>query len=287
MTSKTFGRSLSQFVVEQAVKQALEEDLAHAGDVTTDAIIPAALTATAHLNVRQSGRIAGLQCAKAAFLLLDPMARFETRIRDGERAEAGDVIAEVSANARAILAGERVALNFLCHLSGIATLTNRYVERIHGTRAHICCTRKTLPGLRTFQKYAVRAGGGMNHRFGLYDAVLIKDNHIALAGGIDTAIERVRAHCGHMVKIEVEVETLEQVERALHHPIDAILLDNMDTVLLTEAVRLIDGRIITEASGGVTLDTVGSIAGTGVDLISVGALTHSSTALDIGLDFAV
>jgi nicotinate-nucleotide pyrophosphorylase (carboxylating) len=287
MTSKTFGRSLSQFVVEQAVKQALEEDLAHAGDVTTDAIIPAALTATAHLNVRQSGRIAGLQCAKAAFLLLDPMARFETRIRDGERAEAGDVIAEVSANARAILAGERVALNFLCHLSGIATLTNRYVERIHGTRAHICCTRKTLPGLRTFQKYAVRAGGGMNHRFGLYDAVLIKDNHIALAGGIDTAIERVRAHCGHMVKIEVEVETLEQVERALRHPIDAILLDNMDTVLLTEAVRLIDGRIITEASGGVTLDTVGSIAGTGVDLISVGALTHSSTALDIGLDFAV
>ncbi|MGI9386720.1 MAG: carboxylating nicotinate-nucleotide diphosphorylase, partial [Methyloligellaceae bacterium] len=184
------------------------------------------------------------------------------------------------------LKAERVALNFLCHLSGIATLTRTYAEAIRGTGAEICCTRKTLPGLRQFQKYAVRAGGGANHRFGLDDAVLIKDNHIILAGTLDRAVEQARAHTGHLVKIEVEVDTLEQLKHALEHPIDAVLLDNMPPDMLTKAVHLIDGRAIAEASGGVTLDTVRSIAETGVDLISVGALTHSAPALDIGLDFA-
>lgn len=287
MTNEGFCRIFPDFVVERAVKHALEEDLGRAGDITTDATVPVTLQAVSNLNARKSGRIAGLQFAEAAFRLLDPNARFKTSVRDGDDIEAGARLAEVTANARALLKAERVALNFLCHMSGIATLTQSYADRIRGTGAQICCTRKTLPGLRPFQKYAVRAGGGMNHRFGLDDAVLIKDNHIAVAGGIDNAIEKTRSHAGHMVKIEVEVDTLEQLEHVLKHSIDAVLLDNMPPEILTEAVRLIDGRMISEASGGVALDTVRAIAETGVDLISVGALTHSSTALDIGLDFAV
>ena len=278
---------LPDFVVARAVEEALNEDLGRAGDITTDAIVPAGLQATGYVNARQAGTIAGLQFCKTAFRLLDPDARFESELRDGSAIDAGGAVAKVHSNARTLLSAERVALNFLGHLSGIATLTRTYVDAVRGTNAHICCTRKTLPGLRQFQKYAIRAGGGMNHRFGLDDAVLIKDNHIALAGSLDDAIERARHHTGHMVKIEVEVDTLEQLEQALAHPIDAILLDNMPITTLEQAVQLIDGRVIAEASGGVTLDTVRAIAETGVDLISVGALTHSSTALDIGLDLAV
>jgi nicotinate-nucleotide pyrophosphorylase (carboxylating) len=194
-------------------------------------------------------------------------------------------VARIKGRTRALLSGERVALNFLGHLSGIATLTAAYVEAVRGTRAHIVCTRKTTPGLRTLEKYAVRAGGGVNHRFGLYDAVLIKDNHIAAAGGIAEAIGRVRAHSGHLVKIEVEVDTLAQLEAALSHSIDAVLLDNMDLPALKKAVALIGGRVPAEASGGVTLETVRKIAETGVDLISVGALTHSAPSLDLSLDW--
>lgn len=278
---------LPDFMVVRAVEGALIEDLGRAGDITTDAIIPAGLQATGYVYARQAGRIAGLQFCETAFRLLDPGVRFETELHDGCTIDAGATVAKVYSNARTLLSAERVAMNFLGHLSGIATLTRTFVDAIRGTKAHICCTRKTLPGLRQFQKFAIRAGGGMNHRFGLDVAILIKDNHIALAGSLDNAIERARDHAGHMVKIEVEVDTLEQLEQALTHPIDAILLDNMPIATLEQAVQRINGRVIAEASGGVTLDTVRSIAETGVDLISVGALTHSSTALDIGLDLAV
>ncbi|RMF03346.1 MAG: carboxylating nicotinate-nucleotide diphosphorylase, partial [Alphaproteobacteria bacterium] len=220
-----------------------------------------------------------------AFATLDREAECDIRIGDGKDAQAGETVAQIRASAHALLSGERVALNFLGHLSGIATQTARFVDAIRGTGAQICCTRKTTPGLRAFEKYAVRAGGGVNHRFGLYDAVLIKDNHILAAGGVAAAIEGARDAAGHMVRIEVEVDTLDQLKEALAHDIDAVLLDNMDLPTLAEAVRMAKGRAITEASGGVTLETVRGIAETGVDLISSGALTHSSPALDLGLDF--
>jgi len=204
---------------------------------------------------------------------------------DGMAVNPGDTIAHVSGPAAAILTGERVALNFLCHMSGIATATRSYVEAVEGTNAQICCTRKTTPGLRAFEKYAVRAGGGENHRFGLYDAVLIKDNHIAAAGSVSEAIMRTRSHAGHMIKIEIEVDTLDQLDEVLSLNVDAVLLDNMSLSDLCEAVRRAQSRVVTEASGGVTLETVTKIAETGVDLISVGSLTHSPKALDFGLDF--
>jgi nicotinate-nucleotide pyrophosphorylase (carboxylating) len=229
--------------------------------------------------------IAGQNLAAASFKALDPDAEFVADVADGGKVGAATLIAHVRGKARALLTAERTALNFLGHLSGIATLTAAYVAAVEGTRARIACTRKTTPGLRAFEKYAVRAGGGINHRFGLYDAVLVKDNHIAAAGGLAQALEHLRARSGHLVKVEVEVDTLSQLEEALRFPIDAVLLDNMDVVTLQKAVALVDGRVLTEASGGVTLQTVRQIAETGVDLISVGALTHSAPRLDLALEW--
>ncbi len=261
-----------------------------AGDITTDAIIAADARSEAEIVARKTGVIAGLDVAEAAFRALDPDIHFARALADGAKVEAATVVARVEGKTRALLTAERVALNFLCRLSGIATLTAAYVAAVEGTGARIACTRKTTPGLRVFEKYAVRAGGGVNHRFGLYDAVLVKDNHIAAAGGIARALAQVRARAGHLVKIEVEVDTLDQLREALDFkidgfPVDAVLLDNMDTATLAKAVAMVEGRVPTEASGGVTLETVRAIALTGVDLISVGALTHSAKGLDLALEW--
>lgn len=277
--------SLPRWLVERVTRAALEEDLGAAGDITTDAIVSPTDQAEATIITRQVGVIAGLQLADAAFTLLDPNLHFDALIEDGARLDAGASLARIAGTKRALLSAERVALNFLGRLSGIATLTAAYVAKIAGTRARICCTRKTTPGLRALEKYAVRMGGGVNHRFGLYDAVLVKDNHIAAAGGLGPALRSLRAHVGHMVKIEVEVETLDQLEQALGFPIDAVLLDNMDIDTLAKAVAQVGGRVTTEASGGVTLESVAAIAKTGVDLISVGALTHSPRSLDLSLEW--
>jgi nicotinate-nucleotide pyrophosphorylase (carboxylating) len=277
--------ALPPLLVERAVAAALAEDLSQAGDITTDNIVPADLRSTAKIVARQAGVIAGLALAKASFKALDPECSFERSVEDGARVEAGEAIALIAGKTRALLSAERVALNFLGRLSGVATLTARYVAAVKGTKASIVCTRKTTPGLRALEKYAVRAGGGANHRFGLYDAVLVKDNHIAAAGGIAPALERLFAARRHLVKVEVEVDTLAQLEEALRFPIGAVLLDNMDAASLRKAVALADGRVLTEASGGVNLETVREIAETGVDLISVGALTHSAPCLDLGLDW--
>ena len=286
MSETRVDGGLPRVLIERAVSEALREDLGSRGDITTDATVPAQATALATFGARRDGVISGLDVAAEAFRSVDPAVVFEPLVRDGDRVAPGSVVARVSGAARAILTGERVALNFLCHMSGIATLTRRYVDAVAGTRARIIDTRKTTPGLRAFEKYAVRCGGGANHRSGLYDAILIKDNHIVAAGGVEAAIESARAHAGHMVKIEVEVDDLASLEAALKHPIDAVLLDNMDVTVLRQAVKLVAGRVIAEASGGVNLDTVRGIAETGVDLISVGALTHSAPILDLGLDFA-
>jgi nicotinate-nucleotide pyrophosphorylase (carboxylating) len=283
--SAAFPLTLPPQLVARAVAAALEEDLGQAGDVTTDAIVPQDAEGAAAIISRQDGAIAGLDLAEAAFKALDSAARFSRRVEDGGRIAAGETIAEVSGRTRALLTGERTALNFLNRLSGIATVTAAFVEAVKGTGARIACTRKTTPGLRALEKYAVRAGGGVNHRFGLYDAVLVKDNHIAAAGGLDRALERVIARKRHLVKIEVEVDSLDQLEAALKYPIDAVLLDNMDVASLKRAVQLVAGRVLTEASGGVSLENVREIAATGVDLISVGALTHSPRSLDSSLDW--
>jgi nicotinate-nucleotide pyrophosphorylase (carboxylating) len=275
-------------LVDAIVRAALAEDLGLAGDITANALIPAGALSDAVLTLREDGRIAGLPLAVAAFLALDPEMDVKSSVTEGSFAGAGTVIARVHGKTRAILSAERVALNLIQHLSGVATATHHFVEAVAGTQARIVCTRKTTPGLRAFEKYAVRAGGGSNHRFGLFDAVLIKDNHIAAAGSVKAAIERARAAVGHMVKIEVEVDTLGQLEEALHHPIDAVLLDNMAVPELKNAVaraKTVRPGILCEASGGVRLVTVRAIAETGVDMISVGALTHSVRAIDIGLDF--
>ncbi|GBE43664.1 MAG TPA: carboxylating nicotinate-nucleotide diphosphorylase [Rhizobiales bacterium] len=278
-------RGFPALQAERAVKAALEEDLGLAGDITTQATVCENTRAEAAIVARAPGRIAGLQCAEAAFGMCDRSVKYENVIADGADAAPGQTLAHVSGPAAGILTGERVALNFLCHLSGIATATRAFANAVEGTQAHICCTRKTTPGLRALEKYAVRAGGGQNHRFGLFDAVLIKDNHIAAAGGIETAVKRVRAHAGHMIQVEVEVDTLEQLGEVLSLDVDAVLLDNMSLGDLTEAVRRANGKVLTEASGGVNLENVREIAETGVDLISVGSLTHSPKALDLGLDF--
>ena len=275
---------LSPLLYESVVRAALAEDLGRAGDITTDSIIPSDAMLEAVISTRSPGRIAGLYLAEATFRLLDPRVDFQTRRPDGSDAEPGDVLAEVAGPARAILSGERVALNFVGHLSGIATATREIVAAVNGYRARVTCTRKTTPGLRAVEKYAVRAGGGCNHRFGLDDGILIKDNHIAVAGGIAPAIERARQYAGHMSKIEVEVDTLEQLEEVLAADADAVLLDNMPLTTLRQAVEMIDGRIIAEASGSVTAKTAPGIAATGVDVISAGWLTHSAPTLDIGLD---
>ena len=266
------------------MRAALVEDLGRAGDITSDACLISGTRLTARLRVRQGGTICGLACARLALATMDPRGHFDAQTADGARVEAGAVLASVEADARAVLAAERVALNLICHLSGIATLTAAYVAEVMGTGARIVDTRKTTPLLRILEKYAVRCGGGSNHRFGLDDAILIKDNHVAACGGIGPAIARARAHAGHMVKLEVEVDTLEQLREALDQAPDVIMLDNFTLADLRAAVALAKGQAVLEASGGVTLTGVRAIAETGIDMISVGAITHSAPILDIGLD---
>ena len=275
---------LPLIMVEPAVRAALLEDLGRAGDLTTDSIVPADARTECVLMARQPGVVCGLDYAISAFRLIDPAITVTVDRPDGTRLQPGDRIATVSGPARGILTAERVALNFLCHLSGVASATRGIADAIAGTRAQVCCTRKTMPGLRAAQKYAVRVGGGSNHRFGLDDAVLIKDNHVAIAGGVRAAVERARAGVGHLVKIELEVDTLAQLEEALSLRVDAVLLDNMGPDMLRQAVAMVDGRAITEASGRIRPETAPAIAASGVDLLSVGWLTHSATVLDIGLD---
>jgi nicotinate-nucleotide pyrophosphorylase (carboxylating) len=276
--------ALPTIMFEPLVRAALLEDLGRAGDLTTNAIVPPDHLETMVLATRQPGIVAGLDLAVLAFRLIDPAIQVKIERPDGSAVQPEDVIATVSGPGRGLLTAERTALNFLSHLSGIATATGSVVEAVRGHKARIVCTRKTTPGLRALEKYAVRAGGGSNHRFGLDDAVLIKDNHIAIAGGIRPAIERVRASVGHLVKVEVEVDTLDQLDQALDLGVDAVLLDNMSLEELTRAVAMVGGRAITEASGRITPTTAPAIAATGVDLISIGWLTHSAPVLDIGLD---
>lgn len=276
---------LSPILIEPAVRAALAEDLGRGGDLTTDIVIDDDAWVKASINARQVGALAGIDFAEMAFGLIDPRVDMEVFIADGGRVAPGDTVAVLEGPARAILTGERVALNYLGHLSGIASETRKIVDAVAGTKARITCTRKTTPGLRAFEKYAVRCGGGFNHRFGLDDGLMIKDNHIAACGGITQAVDRAKAKLGHMVKIELEVDTLEQLEEGLKAGADVILLDNMGPDLLREAVKMIDGRAVAEASGGVTLETAPAIAASGVDVISIGWLTHSAPCLDLGLDF--
>jgi nicotinate-nucleotide pyrophosphorylase (carboxylating) len=282
------GAFLSPLVIQDAVKRALDEDLGRAGDVTSSATLPEGVAAKAKLVARKAGTIAGLPCAARAFRTLAPNIKLDAKARDGDSVIAGTTLAVIEGPAIAILSGERVALNFLGHLSGIATLTAAYAAKIAHTKAKITDTRKTTPGLRALEKYAVRCGGGVNHRFGLDDAVLIKDNHIAVAGGVGKALDAARTAVGHLVKVEIEVDTLDQLKQVLANgKADVVLLDNMDTKTLREAVALCKGKIVTEASGGVTLETVAAIAETGVDVISSGALTHSAPSLDVALDIEI
>jgi nicotinate-nucleotide pyrophosphorylase (carboxylating) len=275
---------LPTIMLEPLARATLLEDLGRAGDLTTEAIVPPSARATSVLAARQAGVLAGLDLATLVFHLIDPMIEVSGRLHDGDEIQAGNVIATIHGPARGILTAERTALNFLCRLSGIASATASIVASVRGSKARICCTRKTTPGLRAIEKYAVRAGGGANHRFGLDDAVLIKDNHVAIAGGIRPAVERARKFVGHLVKIELEVDTLAQLEEALVLGVDAVLLDNMTIDEMRRAVTMAAGKAITEASGRVTPATAPAIAATGVDLISVGWLTHSASILDIGLD---
>jgi nicotinate-nucleotide pyrophosphorylase (carboxylating) len=277
--------TLPRIVIEPTVRNALIEDLGLAGDITSAAVIPAGHRSRLAMVSRNPGVIAGLDAAELAFQLIDPAVGMVRHMEDGSVVKPGDVIATIEGPSRALLTGERTALNFLGHLSGIATVTASIVSAISGSKASVVCTRKTTPGLRSLEKYAVRAGGGMNHRFALNDAVLIKDNHIAIAGGIAEAIRRAKAGVGHMVKIEIEVDTLDQLLEALQIGVDAVLLDNMTPVQLRQAVNLAAGRAITEASGNINPTTAAEIAASGVDLLSVGWITHSAQVLDIGLDY--
>jgi nicotinate-nucleotide pyrophosphorylase (carboxylating) len=288
MTTKTpvvAVEPLSPLLIEPAVKAALIEDFGRGGDLTTEATIPPGATAHGVIAAREAGRIAGLDFALTAFRLLDPKIKVTLRAPDGADVERGDVVAIVDGPARPILSAERVALNFLGRLSGIATATAKLVALVHGTKAKVVCTRKTTPGLRVFEKYAVRCGGGRNHRFGLDDGILIKDNHIVAAGGIANAINAARARAGHMVHVEVEVDSLDLLDQALKLGAHAILLDNMSLDMLREAVKRTAGRATLEASGNVTAATIVAVAATGVDLISAGSITHSAKCLDLGLDF--
>ncbi|AHF06094.1 carboxylating nicotinate-nucleotide diphosphorylase [Desulfitobacterium metallireducens] len=268
---------------EEIVRQALSEDIGFQ-DLTTEAIISETHCSVAEITAKAEGILAGLDIAKRAFMLLDEQMSFQAKVHDGERVFPGQVVAVIKGRTRALLGGERVALNLLQRLSGIATETNQAVECIKNFDCHIIDTRKTMPGLRGLDKYAVKMGGGYNHRFGLFDAILIKDNHIAAAGGITEAVNLVREKVGHMVKVEVETETLDQVDEALRTPVDIIMLDNMSTELMKQAVQCIDKKVLTEASGGITLDSLVQVASTGVDLISLGWLTHSVKALDLSLN---
>lgn len=276
---------LSPLAIDEAVHRALDEDLGRAGDVTSLATIPEATRARAILVARQAGVIAGLPLALATLQKLSPDITVEAHVRDGAPIAAGERALTIAGPARAVLTAERTALNFVGRLSGVATLTADYVRQTEGTKLRICCTRKTTPGLRALEKYAVRCGGGFNHRFGLDDAILIKDNHIAVAGGVRPVLERARAHAGHLVKVEIEVDTLPQLREVLATGLaDAVLLDNMDFSTLREAVRIAEGRVVLEASGGVTLESIAKIAATGVDYVSSGALTHSAPNFDCALD---
>jgi nicotinate-nucleotide pyrophosphorylase (carboxylating) len=276
---------LPTLLIEPIVRQALLEDLGRAGDITTDAIAPPDCVARTVMAARQEGVVAGLDLATLSFRLIEPAIRFKSIMADGSTVTPGATIAAIEGPARGVLSAERVALNFISRLSGIASATAKLSAAVAHTKARIVCTRKTTPLLRAIEKYAVRAGGGANHRFGLDDAALIKDNHVAIAGGVAEAIHRVRAHVGHLVKIEVEVDTLAQLEEALRVGVDAVLLDNMSLDDSRKGVAMVDGRAIVEASGRVNLETAPAIAETGVDLISVGWLTHSAPILDIGLDY--
>jgi nicotinate-nucleotide pyrophosphorylase (carboxylating) len=275
-----------RLIVEPIVRAALLEDLGRAGDVTTEAIVPEDAEVEAIIAARQPGVVAGLDAALLAFELIDPSLRIERICGDGMRVSRGDTVARVSGRARGVLGAERTALNLLSRMSGIATATRALADAVAGTKAKIVCTRKTTPGLRVLEKEAVRLGGGANHRFGLNDAMLIKDNHIALAGGVRQALERAKRHAGHLVKIELEVDTLDQLAEALEVGVDAVLLDNMTPETMRRAVAMVDGRAITEASGRITRETAPAVAATGVDLISCGWITHSAPILDLGLDIA-
>jgi nicotinate-nucleotide pyrophosphorylase (carboxylating) len=273
-----------RLIVEPIVRAALLEDLGRAGDITTEAVVPAEATVEAVIVARQPGVLAGLDAALLAFELLDPGLQIDRRRADGERISRGETIARIGGRAHAVLGAERTALNLLSRMSGVATATRALADAIAGYKAKIVCTRKTTPGLRVLEKEAVRLGGGANHRFGLDDAMLIKDNHIALAGGVCAALERARRHAGHLVKIELEVDTLDHLAEALEAGVDAVLLDNMTPETLRHAVAMVDGRAVTEASGRITLETAPAVAATGVDLISCGWITHSAPILDLGLD---
>jgi nicotinate-nucleotide pyrophosphorylase (carboxylating) len=276
---------ISPLEIDEAVTRALAEDLGRAGDVTSITTIPEDKTAGALVIARKQGVIAGLPLVAAVFRKLAPDIALSAKVRDGAQVAAKTTLIQLEGPARAILAGERAALNLLGHLSGIATATHEFVRRTAGTRLRVCCTRKTTPGLRALEKYAVRCGGGFNHRFGLDDAMLIKDNHIAVAGGIREVLERARACAGHLVKIEIEVDTLEQLREVIAAGIaDAVLLDNMDVATLRKAVELNNGRFVLEASGGITLDTIADVAASGVDYASSGWITHSAPSLDVALD---
>ena len=273
-----------RLLIEPVVRRGLLEDVGHGGDLTTEALVDPHLRATADIVARKDGVIAGLDAARLAFELLDPRTDFTVIVPDGSRAHAGQTVARVQSSARAVLTGERTALNILARLCGVATATRALVDAVGAAPASIVCTRKTTPGLRVLEKYAVRCGGGANHRFGLDDGVLIKDNHLALSASIAGAIEAARRRAGHMVKIEVEVDTLDQLHQVLEAGADAVLLDNMSIESLRQAVELVGGKMLTEASGTITVERVGAVAATGVDLISSGWITHSAPALDLGLD---
>ncbi|CAN7594086.1 carboxylating nicotinate-nucleotide diphosphorylase [Agrobacterium tumefaciens] len=276
---------LPRLIIEPLVRNALLEDLGLAGDITSAAVIPADHRSVVVMAAREPGVIAGLDTAELAFQLVDPAIIMTRHVEDGATVVPGDIIATIEGPSRGLLTAERTALNFLGHLSGIASVTAKIAAAISGTKASVACTRKTTPGLRALEKYAVRAGGGMNHRFALYDAVLIKDNHIAVAGGVRAAIRSAKQGVGHLVKIEVEVDTLAQLREVMDEGVDVVLLDNMTPEQLREAVAIVAGRAITEASGRINPQTAATIAASGIDLISVGWLTHSAPVLDIGLDF--
>ena len=278
--------ALAEVLLKPLVKAALTEDLGRRGDVTSQATIPADMRAQLQIKARQAGVICGMDLARLFFALIDEQIEFIAKVNDCATVEAGTILATVRGNARNLLTAERTALNFMTHLSGIATDTKKIVDSVADYPAQITCTRKTIPGLRIIQKYAVRCGGGRNHRLGLDDAILIKDNHIAIAGDIKTAIQQAQDFAGHLIPIEVEVDTLEQLEQALDAGVNLVLLDNMAPDVLSEAVVMCKGRAKTEASGGITPETVQAVAKTGVDFIAMGYLTHSTTALDIGLDFS-
>jgi len=279
---------LSPLEIDEAVRRALAEDLGRAGDVSSIATIPEDTKARVVVVARKAGTIAGLPLVAACFEKLSPAIKIKAQARDGDTVKAGTALMTLSGDARAILAAERTALNFLGHLSGIATATSAYVRKIGKAKTRICCTRKTTPGLRALEKYAVRCGGGFNHRFGLDDAMLIKDNHIAVAGSIRAVLQRAKAKAGHLVKIEIEVDSLKQLEEVLASGLaDVVMLDNFSVAMMKKAVKLVAGRLVIEASGGITLDNIAAIAATGVDYASSGALTHSAPNLDVALDIAM